>query len=152
MFLFLTTAYAANEENPSPCDIAYPSDEKIEWECYRLKREESLESLFGGRWQDVARFNRIDRRHALPGTKLKVPARLEDIEDFAPIPAELEYPSANGDQKLILIDLIEQYLGAYEKGRLVFSSPITSGKPRFHNSSGRIPHQRIQPQALFVPL
>src|SRR6266542_988439 len=105
MFLFWTAAYAADQKNLSPCDIAYPSDDTIEWECYTLKRKEDLESLFGDRWQDVARFNRIDRRHALPGTRLKVPERFEDIEDFTPLPSELEYPSAAEDKKFILIDL-----------------------------------------------
>lgn len=136
MVLFLATAYAADQKHLSPCEISYPSDETIEWECHRLKRTESLESLFGDRWQDVARFNRIDRRHALPGTRLKVPVRLNDIDGFAPVPAELAYPWSDEDPKLILIDLAEQFLGAYENGQLVFSAPIASGKTDFVTPPG----------------
>ncbi|WP_243373311.1 L,D-transpeptidase [Geotalea sp. SG265] len=130
------TAPAADGKEASPCDIRYASDGAIQWTCHKLARNESLESLFGERWQDVARFNRIDRRHALPGVGLKIPERLEDVEDFAPVPAELAYDFPDEDPKYILIDLTEQYLGAYEKGRLVFSSPITSGKSRYITPPG----------------
>ena len=120
----------------SPCKISYPSDARVEWGCYRLKRKETMESLFGERWQDVARFNRIDRRHAWPGMTLKVPRRLEDIKDFSPLPAMLEYPSQEKEGKLILVDLTEQFLGAYEQGRLVFSYPIASGDSKFQTPTG----------------
>ena len=84
-----------------------------------------MENLFGHRWRDVARYNRIDQRHARAGIQLKVPIRLEEIVDFTPMPAD--YPPARGEAKFILIDLSEQFLGAYEYGRLVFSTPATSG-------------------------
>lgn len=108
------------------CAIGYPSDATIDWECRRLRTRETLESLFGNRWVDVARFNRIDRRHAAPGIFLKVPKRLDDVAGFTPMPQE--YPAATGEAKFILIDLAEQFLGAYEHGRLVFSAPIASGE------------------------
>lgn len=136
MGLWFSSAHAADSGISSPCDISYPSDQSIEWECHRLLKKESLESLFGDRWQDIARFNRIDRRHAIPGIKLKVPVKLEDIENFAPIPHELAYPSSDKDPKLILIDLTEQYLGAYERGRRVLSFPIASGKTDFITPPG----------------
>ena len=74
----------------------------------------------------MARFNRIDRRHASSGAALKVPKRLEDIKDFTPLP--LRYPSADTDAQFILVDLSEQFLGAYEYGRLVFSAPAATGE------------------------
>ncbi len=74
----------------------------------------------------MLRFNRIDRRHVYPWVRLKVPKRLEDIEFFSPVP--LFYPEAEMEEKFILIDLSEQFLGAYEFGRLVFSAPIASGE------------------------
>ncbi|WP_337286578.1 L,D-transpeptidase [Candidatus Methylomirabilis sp.] len=91
-----------------------------------MRARETLETLFGSRWVDVARFNRIDRRHAHPGISLKVPRRLEDIAGFTPMPQE--YPLAVGEAKFILIDLTEQFLGAYEHGRLAFSVPIATGE------------------------
>lgn len=111
---------------PSLCKIEHPSDKKIESECRRLKKGESLEKLFGDRWVDVARFNRIDRRHIYPGVRIKVPKNLSDIVDFSPM--QLHYAPAAAEAKFILVDLAEQFLGAYEYGRLVFSAPITTGE------------------------
>lgn len=136
IFCFAAAFAAEGEKKHSPCEISYPSDVLIPWTCHRLKKNESLESLFGDRWQSVARFNRIDRRHALPGTRLKTPVRLEDVENFAPVPAELAYEASDKDPKFILIDLTEQFLGAYENGVLIFSSPIASGKSDFITPPG----------------
>lgn len=111
---------------PSLCRIKYPSDDKVETECRRLKKGETLESLFGDRWIDVARFNRIDRRHIYPGVFIKVPGKLDDIVNFTPMPQH--YPPAEVEAKFILVDLSEQFLAAYEYGRLVFSAPITTGE------------------------
>lgn len=116
----------ANSKPPPPCAVSYPTDAAEEWQCRRLEKGETLEGLFGDRWVDVARFNRIDRRHAYPGMRIKVPARLEDLADFTPMP--IEYPHAEADEKFILVDLSEQFLGAYEFGRLVFSAPIAAGE------------------------
>jgi len=84
-----------------------------------------VETRFGERWKDVLRFNRVDRRHVYPGFPLKVPRRLEDVADFTPMPAA--YPGGDNEAKRILVDLEEQFLGAYEYGKRVFSAPITSG-------------------------
>jgi hypothetical protein len=109
----------------SPCEITYPSDSTVEWTCRTLRRGESLEQLFGDRWADVARFNRIDRRHATPGISIKVPNRIEDLASFLPLPSF--YPAAEHEEKFVLIDLSEQFLGAYEYGALRFAVPIASG-------------------------
>ncbi len=119
---------------PSLCAIKHPSDARIEWTCHRLRRGESLQRLFGTRWIAVARFNRIDRRHAVPGIDLKVPTRLEDLDDFDPMPAE--YPPAAGEARFVLIDLAEQFLGAYESGRRVFSAPIAAGEAGHDTPTG----------------
>jgi hypothetical protein len=109
----------------SPGRIRYRSDLSIAWVCRRLLKGETLETVFGDRWQDVARFNRIDRRHVYPGIYLKIPKRLNDIRDYTPMPRR--YPPAESEDKLILVDLSEQFLGAYEHGQLVFSAPIATG-------------------------
>ena len=119
---------------PSPCKIKYPGDAKVEWECRRLRKGETLENLFGDRWIDVARFNRIDRRHAYPGVSIKVPKHLEEIENFTPMPEY--YQPAESEAKFILIDLSEQFLGAYEYGRLVFSVPVATGEKGNETPSG----------------
>ena len=118
-----------------PCEIAYPSDVIVEWDCRTLRPGESLEKLFGEGWIDVARFNRIDRRHAHSGVSIKVPRRLEDLTAFTPLP--LFYPVAEQDEQFILIDLTEQFLGAYEYGALRFATPIASGNGPNETPTGK---------------
>jgi hypothetical protein len=95
---------------------------------------ETPESLFGQRWQDVLRFNRIDRRHIYPGISLKVPLNLDDVVNFTPMPQF--YPEAEQEEKFILIDLAEQFLGAYEYGLLVFSAPVATGEKDYRTPTG----------------
>ena len=124
-FLPLVSHSELSRKHPSPCEIAYPSDAAIEWECRTLRSGESLEKLFGERWVDIARFNRIDRRHARSGASIKAPKRIEDLDSFVSLP--LFYPLAERDEQFVLIDLSEQFLGAYEYGALRFALPIASG-------------------------
>ncbi len=116
---------AARDKLKSLCDVHYPSDNRIDWECRTLKRGDTPFKLFGGSWQDVLRFNRLDRRHFLVGLSIKVPKRLEDIEGFTPMP--VTWPDAAGEEKFILVDQSEMFLGAYEYGELFFSFPIAVG-------------------------
>lgn len=126
VFLIPLVGVEAEEIGSSLCRVQHPSDANVVWSCRRIGTGESLESLFGGRWQDVGRFNRVDRRHAAPGVSIKVPKELESIRELTPMPRE--YPSALEDTQFMLIDIEEQFLGAYERGVLQFSMPITAGK------------------------
>lgn len=81
--------------------------------------------LFGEYWLDVLRLNRLDRRHFMDGLSIKQPKRLEDVDGFTPMP--LTFPDAAEEEKFILVDQSEMFLGAYEYGKLVFSLPITVG-------------------------
>src|SRR5512143_780212 len=118
LFLVYVSAWAGGKADPSPCRITHPSDALYEWTCRRLPAGKKLDDLFVDRWRDVARFNRVDRRHAYPGVSLKVPARLDDIRDYSPLPRY--YQPAEQEAKFILVDLSAQFLGAYEYGQLVF--------------------------------
>ncbi len=109
----------------SLCEVHYPSDARVEWQCQKLKWTDTPEKLFGEQWQDVLRFNRMDRRHFLGDRSIKVPKRFEDIKNFTPLPAT--YPDAATEEKFILIDQSEMFLGAYEHGKLVFSYPVAVG-------------------------
>ena len=118
--------WSANPKpRPSPCTVIHPSDAQVAWTCQRLNIGDTLEGLFGDRWVDVARFNRIDRRHAHAGVAIKVPLHLDDIAGFSPLP--LLYPPADTEAKFVLVDQSEQFLSAYEFGLLAFSAPITTG-------------------------
>lgn len=108
------------------CGPVFPSDNQIEWECYKIKNKETPETVFGDYWESVLRFNRIDRRHVWPGKYLKIPKNLDDAINFTPMPKTLD--KTKDYSKYILINLDEQFLGAYESGELKFSMPIASGK------------------------
>ncbi|MEC4890219.1 MAG: L,D-transpeptidase [Nitrospira sp.] len=99
-----------------------------------MRPGETLESLFGDRWNDVARFNRIDRRHARAGVALKIPRRIEEVAAFTPLP--VLYSAAEQDEQFVLIDLTEQFLGAYEYGALRFALPIASGNGHNETPAG----------------
>ena len=114
-----------SRKHRGPCEIHYPSDARLEWDCRVILHGESLETIFGEYWDEGARFNRIDRRHAQAGLSIKVPKRVEDLAQFTPL--SLVYPPGEPDEQFILIDLTEQFLGAYEFGALRFSTPIASG-------------------------
>jgi hypothetical protein len=124
---------ATSEPGPSPLDpahedlsrVEYPSLAKIAWHPHFIKPQESLESLFGKDWPFVARFNRIDRRHVYPGMTIKVPDDIAACRTYTPLPAE--YPPAKNHEKYLLIDLTEQWIGAYEFGKLRFSGPAATG-------------------------
>jgi hypothetical protein len=103
----------------------YPSITGIRWKSHFVMPNESLERLFGDDWVAVARFNRLDRRHAYPGMTIRVPENMEDIRNYTPLP-EVHEP-ARKHAKYLLLNITEQWIGAYEFGRLVFSMPAASG-------------------------
>jgi hypothetical protein len=114
--------------------IIYPSTESISWKAYFLKPEDRLETLFGNDWVHVAKFNRIDRHHAYPGMTIKLPERLSDIRNYNPLP--LFYEPARNHAKYILISVTEQWLGAYEYGRLKMSFPAATGTEKNPTPTG----------------
>ncbi|BCS55878.1 L,D-transpeptidase [Geobacter sp. SVR] len=106
--------------------VEYPSLKNIRWHAHFIRPNESLESLFGSDWVWVARFNRIDRRHVYPGMTIKVPEDVAEIRNYTPLPRF--YEPARRQEKYILVDIGEQWLAAYEYGKLVFSVPAATGK------------------------
>lgn len=128
---------AANPNDPAREDLSrvfYPSAEQIAWHPYFVKPNDTLESLFGKDWPLVARFNRIDRRHVYPGMTIKVPDRMDDIRDYTPLPKF--YEPAKRHEKYILINIMEQWLGAYEYGKLKFSMPAATGSSGHETPTG----------------
>ena len=127
----------ANPQDPAREDLSrveYPSLARVPWTPRFIRPHEILESVYGDDWVTVARFNRIDRRHVYPGMTIKEPSDLAAARDYTPLPAE--YGPARGHDKYILIDITEQWLGAYEGGRLVFSMPAATGKKGTETPTG----------------
>ena len=106
--------------------VEYPSLNEIKWHAHFINPNETLESLFGADWIWVARFNRIDRRHVYPGMTIKVPDNMQSARDYCPLPRNFE--AAHKYSKFILVDITEQWLGTYERGKLVYSCPAATGK------------------------
>lgn len=114
--------------------VEYPSLNAIPWTPRFIKPQDSLESLFGNDWVTVARFNRIDRRHVYPGMTIKVPVDMAQARIYTPLP--LEYEPAKHHEKYILVSLTEQWLGAYEYGKLKFSMPAATGMEGHNTPTG----------------
>lgn len=124
----MTSDPAASPEDKANEDLSryvYPSLEKIRWKSHFVRPQDNLERLFGKHWIAVARFNRIDRRHVYPGMTIKVPENINDILNYTPMPPK--YEKAKMRPKYILLNLTEQWIGAYEYGQLVFSMPAAVG-------------------------
>ena len=138
----LRTPSETSEPGASPDDkamedlsrIEYPSLKSIRWHPHFIQPDESLESLFGKDWVWVARFNRIDRRHVYPGMTIKAPDSMDDIRGYTPLPRL--YEPARRQEKYILVDITEQWLGVYEHGRLVFSVPAATGRAEAATPTG----------------
>jgi hypothetical protein len=133
----MTDGPAASPEDKAREDLSrieYPSLKNIKWHARFIEPNQSLESLFGADWVLVARFNRVDRRHVYPGVTIKVPDNMEDIRNYTPLPRF--YKPAARHEKYILVDVTEQWLGAYEYGRLVFSTPAATGKEATETPAG----------------
>ena len=118
-------ASPADRAKEDLCRFSYPSQAGVKWKSHFIMPQESLESLFGEDWIHVARFNRIDRRHVYPGMTIKRPEDIADIRNYSPLPQRYEPAARHG--KYVLVDIREQWLGAYEFGDLKFSTPAATG-------------------------
>jgi hypothetical protein len=114
--------------------VVYPSTQHIAWEPRFIRPNDTLESIYGDDWIYVARFNRIDRRHVYPGMTIKSPRNMADIREYTPMPKE--YAPARRYQRYILVNMEEQWIGAYELGKLKFSIPAATGKKGFETPTG----------------
>jgi len=132
-----TSEPGANPKDPAREDltrIEYPSQASIPWEARFIRPQDTLEKLFGKDWVYVARFNRVDRRHVYPGMTIKVPENMADIREYTPLPPV--YEPAMRHEKYILVNITEQWLGAYEYGKLKFSMPAATGMDGYNTPTG----------------
>ncbi len=132
-----TSHPAASPDDPAKEDLSrvlYPSTRSIAWKPVFIRPQDTLESLYGKNWELVARFNRIDRRHVYPGMTIKSPINIDDLKDYTPMPRE--YEPAKKYHRYILVNMEEQWLGAYEYGKLKFSFPAATGKNGYETPTG----------------
>jgi hypothetical protein len=128
----------------SLCQFHYPSDYLYEWDCVQLTSRDSPHRVFGRRWLDGLRFNRLDRRHFIAGLWIKVPRHMREISDFTPMPQF--YPEAEREPQFILVDQDEMFLGAYEYGRLIFSTPVAVGLDGYRLQNGAYRVDAVDPR------
>jgi hypothetical protein len=135
LFILLALPGTVAAGEPQPCDLSYPSDSQVPFTCRYFENGSWLEPQFGELWIDLLHFNRLDRRHADRGVCLRLPQQLSSLRSFSPLP--LQWPEAAAAEKFILVDLSEQFLGAYSHGQLLFSLPIATGDKLNETPSGR---------------
>jgi lipoprotein-anchoring transpeptidase ErfK/SrfK len=103
----------------------------------KLKRGESLSKLCG---KDSVcqvifmRVNRVDNRHFPVGKTVLLPVDIQKAVQYAPVPEILT--DSRGERE-VRIYLTRQYFGAYEKGKLVFWGPISSGRKTYGTPPGK---------------
>lgn len=126
MIIFSVLFFATSIEAKEIILPVYPSQGKVDWNYYKVKKGDFLQKLFGEHWLSVARFNRIDGRRLIVGMMIKVPKNLEKAKSYEPLPIFIK--EKKNAKKFIFVSLVEQWFGFYEYGKLVFSGPISSGK------------------------
>ncbi len=103
----------------------------------KLKKGESLARLCG---EDSVcqtifmKVNRVDKRHFPVGKTVLLPVDLAKAVQYAPIPELLT--DSRGERE-IRVYLNSQYFGAYEKGKLVFWGPVSTGRKTYATPPGR---------------
>lgn len=77
-------------------------------------------------WDITKRVNRIDEGHLVIGKTILIPDNLTEALKFCPVPKNIA--AAKGFDRILYVFLDIQYFGAYEKGKLLFWGPISSGR------------------------
>jgi len=138
LFQLCSPAFGAGPKILNLCEFHYPSDDRLAWYCQQVTEGDSPYRIFGKYWKEGLRFNRMDRRHFIAGLWIKVPRQIRELKDFNPLPEF--YQEAEKEPQFILVDQDEMFLGAYEYGDLVFSTPVAVGMEghRLQNGSYRV--------------
>ncbi len=93
---------------------------------YKIKEGDTLTIIAPGEhWDIIEKANRIDARHLIIGKIILIPSDFEKAKKFLPVPKNITDIFA---ERALIMYLDIQYFGAYEKGRLIFWGPVSSGK------------------------
>jgi len=91
----------------------------------KVKRGQTLYQLFGENWEFVSRINKIHPRALRVGMAIKIPKDWKLAKTYSPAPDSL-FQIAHL-KLFILVNLNDQYLAGYERGRQKFWYSISSG-------------------------
>ena len=105
------------------------------FKTYRIKNGDTLSKIApASQWEIIMRINKIDEKH-LPANKIIfLPADIKKTPQFIPLSANI--PRKYQFERLIYISLEKQFFGAYEKNKLSFWGPISSGKKKYKTPTG----------------
>ncbi|MGC9048930.1 MAG: L,D-transpeptidase family protein [Patescibacteria group bacterium] len=110
------------------------SADSLDFFQYQIPNIDSLPELIKTHLTTIARINRISPGLIKSGMILWVPYDFQKAKDWKPIPDSL--PEYTNFDKLIYIKISEQWFGAYEYGKIIFSGPTCSGV-RMKDKKGR---------------
>lgn len=103
----------------------------------KLKKAEALSKFCGkdSLCQSIyMKVNRIDRKLVPAGRALLMPVDLLKAAGYIPVP---EFLTDSRGEREIRVFLSRQYFGAYEKGKLLFWGPISSGRKAYPTPPGK---------------
>ncbi len=101
---------------------------------YKVKKGDTLRKIAPrDHWDLIEKVNRIDAQHLIIGKTIFIPFDFEKAKTFLPVPKEI--PDASADRSLMMF-LEIQYFAAFERGRLKFWGPISSGKEKNRTPPG----------------
>lgn len=107
--------------------VSYSYAEPLEgFKEYKIKKGDTLSKIAPREhWDIIEKVNRIDARHLIIGKIILIPSDLEKAKEFLPVPENIPDISA---ERVLVMYLDIQYFGAYEKGKLLFWGPVSSGR------------------------
>lgn len=95
---------------------------------YKVRKGDTFSKIaLREHWDLIERINRIDAQHLIIGKIIIIPSDFEKAKTFLPVPKEI--PDTSADHSLMVF-LEIQYFGAYERGKLKFWGPISSGNEK----------------------
>lgn len=104
----------------------FPDTTDTNFYQYTVPSKKYRDSLFKANLELIGRINRIEPWLIKKGTVVWLPKDYQWAKNWTPLSESL--PEYADSAKVIFIDLSEQWFGAYEKRKLIFSGPISSGQ------------------------
>lgn len=103
----------------------------------KLRKSESLSKYCGkdSLCQVIyMKVNRIDRQYIPAGRSVLLPVDVQKAAQYIPVP---EFLTDSRGEREIRVFLARQYFGAYEKGKLLFWGPVSSGRKTYATPPGK---------------
>jgi len=128
ILLFLIYFFNSNSESSESSEVRLRLNFKEDFKEYIIKKGDTFSKIAPpSQWEILAKINRIDSKHLIPGKKILIPVNEEIAKNFCPVPKRID-SNYERYERVIIFFLDTQYFGAYEGGKLIFWGPISSGR------------------------